>query len=183
MTIAEIRQIEEKRNDSHNTVHLIREGDWYRAHDWSAWLLSIFQTTAALEKPLKMMAKQLKDGYIDAFCGFPCSSMNKYLPGDGSIEFIPVNDNQIDVILKKIEIEETTIEQMRLKVDEWKLSLPMQESKRQRRDEHELQEQAPRIIRFTDIMANILSLPLEDMSPRDAYEYLRELRKQVASMF
>ena len=38
MTIAEIIGIETKREEATqwNVIHLIKEGDWYRAHDWSA---------------------------------------------------------------------------------------------------------------------------------------------------
>mgnify|MGYP002623822774 CR=1 FL=1 len=44
MTIAEIRKMEEQRTGCEKTIHLIKEGDWYRTHDWSAWLMSRYPT-------------------------------------------------------------------------------------------------------------------------------------------
>jgi hypothetical protein len=38
MTIAEIRKIEEEREGSLGVIHLQKEGSFYHANDWSAWL-------------------------------------------------------------------------------------------------------------------------------------------------
>ncbi len=183
MTIAEIRKMEEQRTGCEKTVHLIKEGDWYRTHDWSAWLMSRFPTGEAVEKPLKVTAKRMKDGYADAFVGFPCTSIGKYLPEDGSAEFRPVSDTLVDVVLTQVDFGDATTEQLREQVDQWKESLPMEPSKKQRREEREAAEQAPRIVRFTDIVNRIIALPIEDTSPREAYEILRDLRRQITAMF
>lgn len=180
MTIADIKLLEEKRENQLKTVHLIREGDWYRAHDWSTWLLIHFPMC---DKQLSVTAKKLKDGYIDAFVGFPCSSMSKYLPNDGSIDFLPVGDTQVDVVLKQVEMGDATAEDIRKQVDGWKDSLPLQESKKQRREDSEVRQEAPRISRISDIIARIVSIPMEDISPKEAYDILRDLRRQVSALF
>lgn len=185
MTISEIRKTEEQRKDlrQQKTVHLLREGEWYRAHDHSAWLLARFPMGEASEKPLKVIAKRLKDGYVDAFCGFPCSSMGKYLPNDGTIDFLPVNDAQIDVVLNQVELDDATEEQLREEVDKWKDSLPASEGRKQRREDRDMKEQLPRITRISDIFGRILAIPMEDISPREAYSLLRDLRRDVAAIF
>ena len=182
MKIEEIIKLESYRKDStqQRTVHLLKEGNFYRAHDWSAWLLVKFPMC---EKQLSVTAKKLKDGYIEIFVGFPCSSIEKYIPNDGTVEFLPINDNQIDVVLTNIELGEVTEEQLRHDIDEWKTSLPIQEEKKPRREDREIREQAPRILRFTDVIARIVSIPIEDISPRQAWDELRDLRRQVSSMF
>ena len=186
MTIAEIISIETKREESSqwNVIHLLKEGDWYRAHDWSAWLMSVFPFGEAVEKPLKVLAKKLKDGYIDAFVGFPASSIGKYLPNNGNIEFQPISDTQIDVKIALPEnIGEVTFENLNKMKEDWKNALPLVESKKQKREDREMSAQAPRIMRFSDIISRIVSLPIEDMSPRDAWDELRDLRRQVSAMF
>jgi len=185
MTISEIRKTEEQRKDlrQQKTAHLLKEGDWYRAHDHSAWLLSQFPFGEAVEKPLKVIARRMKDGYVDAFCGFPCSSMGKYLPNDGTIDFLPVNDAQIDVVLNQVELGDATEEQLREQVDAWKETLPMSGSKKQRNEDREQQQDAPRITRIGDIVARILAIPMEDISPREAYRVLQDLRRDVAAIF
>ena len=184
MTITEIRNLEEKRANASDfkTVHLIKEGDFYRAHDWSAWLLTFYPVSKDTEKSLKVLSKKSKDGYIDVFCGFPCSSMNKYIPNDDSIEFVPVSDGMIDVIIPNTDLDNTTYQEIRTKIDEWKETIPQTE-KKQKREEREIQEQFPKITKFSDIISKIISVPIEDISPRQAYDILRELRREVVQLF
>lgn len=186
MTIAEIIDIESARQEasSWNVIHLIKEGEFYRAHDWSAWLLQKFPIGEAVEKPLKVITKKLKNEYVDAWCGFPASSIGKYIPNNGSVEFTPVSDIQIDVKIELPDsIGELSFENLNKQKEEWKASLPVSENKKQRREDREMSEQAPRNIRFTDIIARILAVPIEDISPREAYDILRGLRRDVTSMF
>lgn len=184
MTIAEIIALETARQEESqlNVIHLLKEGDFYRAHDWSAWLMSAYPIVENLDKPLKVLAKKLKDGYVDAWIGFPASSLGKYIPNDGSIEFKAVSDNQLDVTIQLPADVEKDFESMNKMKEDWKASLAIT-VKKQARENREIQEQAPRIIRFSDIISSLISLPIEDMSPRDAWDYLRDLRRQVTAMF
>ena len=182
MTIAEIRKLEEDRDGKLNIVHLQKEGSFYHANDWSAYLMTKYPIGEALNKPMAVTAKKLKDGYIHAFVGFPATSIGKYVPNDGSISFTPVSDTQIDVTLN-LDFGEATVEQVREMVDEWKESLPLAENMKQHRDDHNIQTQAPRITKISDIIGRILSIPMEDISPKQAYDILRELRRDVAAIF
>lgn len=184
MTIAEIVELESARQEesSWNVIHFVKEGDFYRAHDWSAWLMSVYPFGEAVEKPLKVIAKKMKDGYIDAFCGFPASSIGKYIPQ--GMDFQPVSDTQIDVRIEfPAEIGEVSFENLSKKKEDWKNGLTLTEGKKQRRENREDTEQAPRIVRFTDIISKIVSMPIEDMSPKEAWDALRELRRQVTALF
>lgn len=186
MTISEIAALEGARQDSStwNVVHLLKENDFYRAHDWSAWLLTQFPMGVAIEKPMKVIAKKMKDGYVDAWCGFPASSLNKFIPNDGTTTFNPVSDTQIDVAIElPAEIGEVSYDALNEKKEAWKNSLPLTEGKKQRREEREIQEQAPRFTRMTDVLAYIVSLRIEELSPMGAYDVLRNLRREVAAMF
>jgi len=182
MTISEIRQIETNREGRLDVVHLIKEGSFYHANDWSAWLMVTYPIGEAKNKPMTVTAKKLKDGYIHAFVGFPATSLSKYIPEDEVERFEPVSDNQIDVTLG-IDFGDATMEQAGAFVNAWKESLPLSEGKKQRREEREIHGQAPRITRITDILSRIVSLPMEDMSPREAYDTLRELRRDIVSIF
>lgn len=184
MTIEEIVKIEAARKEPEQwgVIHFIKEGDFYRAHDWSAWLMAKFPFGEAAAKPLKVIAKKMKNDYIDAWCGFPASSIRKYIPD--SLSFSAEDNAHITVAINlPTEIMEEGYEGITAMKEEWKNSLPLQESKKQRREDREVAEQAPRITRMSDIAARLVSLPLEDMSPREAWEYLRDLRRQVAALF
>lgn len=140
MTIADINEIEQKRDkEQFGVIHLLVENGFYRAHDWSAWLMTTFPFGEALNKPLRISAKRLKDGYIEAWVGFPVSSLGKYVPNDGSVTFNPVNDTQIDVSIElSDDLKDSTYEDIRQYVDSWKESLPMNDGKVRKRESHEI---------------------------------------------
>lgn len=184
MTIAEIKSIEGARQeaDTWNVVHLIKEGDFYRAHDWSAWLMTKYPIGEAANSPLKVIAKKLKDEYIDAFCGFPATSIGKYIP-QGS-DFKAISDIQIDIKVElPADIGEVSFENLNKMKEEWKNSLPLQEARKQRREEQSISAEAPRFLRFSDILGRILSLEMDNITPREAVEILRDLRRQIAAMY
>ena len=91
MTIADIIELENNRKspDSFGRIHFIKEGNFYRAHDISAWLITMMPFSETI-KNVSIIAKKLKDGYIDAFIGFPLTSLDKYIPNDGSVTFVPI---------------------------------------------------------------------------------------------
>lgn len=184
MTIAEITQLENDRKskEQFGVIHLIKENNFYRAHDWSAWLMTMFPFGEAKNKPLRISAKHLKDGYIEAWVGFPVSSLGKYVPNDGTIIFNPVNDNQVDVTIQA-DFGDAGYDDIRAQVDEWKENLPMNDGKRQRRENHEAQEAAPRVLRMSDILGRVLSFPLEDKSPMEAYDFIRKIRQDISDIF
>ena len=123
MTIAEINEIEKKRDkEQFGVIHLLIENGFYRAHDWSAWLMTTFPFGEAVNKPLRISSKRLKDGYIEAWVGFPVSSLGKYVPNDGSVKFNPVSDTQIDVSIElSDDLMDATYDEIRQFVDAWKV--------------------------------------------------------------
>lgn len=184
MTIAEIQKIENERTDKKNmvTVHLVKEGNFYHANDWSAWLLIQFPIGEAKNKPMNVTAKRLKDDYIHAFVGFPVSSLAKYAPAEETAGFEAVNDNQLDVTLN-VDLGDATYEDIRAKVDEWKGQLPINDNVRQKRESREVAEVAPRVTRMSDVVGRLLSFPLARKSPIEAWEFLFKLQQDAAAMF
>ena len=59
----------------------------------------------------------------------------------------------------------------------------MNEQKKTKREDREVSEAAPRITRMSDVLARIVSYPIESKSPMEAWEFLRQLRQQVSAMF
>lgn len=190
MTIAEIRQIEENRQspEQYGVIHLLKENsggkEFYRAHDWSAWIMSVYPIGKAVEEPMKVNAKKLKDGYIEVWVGFPAGSLGMYVPDSGTVLFEHVSDNQIDVTIQlPDDVLNTEYETLRNAVDDWKAQQPLDDGKKSRREAQEVAELAPRVTRISDILGSVLSFPLESKSPIEAWEFLRQLRRQVTAMF
>lgn len=185
MTIAEIIELENSRKspDMYGRIHLLREGNFYRAHDWSAWM-AMTNPINDLWPSMSIIARKLKDGYIDVFIGFPLTSLEKYIPNDGSVTFVPIGNNQIDVVIMPTDdVLAADFDTIRKAVDEWKAAQPISENKSSRRENREASEAQPRIIRFSDVIHTVISFPLESKSPMEAYEFLRQLRRDVIALF
>lgn len=185
MTIAEIIELENKRPtpDTYGRIHFIKEGNFYRAHDISAWIIAMMPFSENI-KNINIIAKKHKDGYIDAFIGFPLTSIEKYIPNDGSVTFVPISDTMIDVIITPTDdILASDFETIRKAVDDWKQTLPLKADKPERRENREASEAQPRITRISDVISQVLAFPLESKSPMDAYDFLRQLRKEIAALF
>ena len=182
MTIADIIKIESDREGKANIVHLIKEGNFYHANDWSAWLMTKFPVGEAATKPMRVTAKRLKDGYVQAFVGFPVTSLGKYVPNDGSVLFVPVSDTQIDVELPA-DFGDATVDDLRKMVDEWKDTLPMNAEKGNRRHGDEVHEAMPRVTRLSDIASRVLSFDIAEHTPIEAMQFIRDLQHDIAALF
>lgn len=185
MNISEIRELENSRKspDMYGRIHFVKEGNFYRAHDISAWIIAMMPFSENI-KNINIIAKKHKDGYIDAFIGFPLTSLEKYIPNDGSVTFVPISDTMIDVIITPTDdILASDFETIRKAVDDWKQTLPLKADKPERRENREASEAQPRITRISDVISQVLAFPLESKSPMDAYDFLRQLRKEIAALF
>lgn len=182
MTIEDIIKIEADREGKANVVHLIKEGNFYHANDWSAWLMTKFPIGEAVTKPMRVTAKRMKNGYVQAFVGFPVTSIGKYVPNDGSVQFVPVDDVQIDVVLSA-DFGDATIEDLRKMVDEWKEALPLNGDKGNRRHSDEVREAQPRVTRLSDIAGRVLSFDIAEHTPMEAMQFVRDLQHDIAALF
>lgn len=71
-----------------NKIHLFQMGDFYRAYEWSAWLIVAITYSDKVRhqqqgdrKPLKVSKKTLASGGDDfCFVGFPIKSLEKFVP-------------------------------------------------------------------------------------------------------
>ena len=182
MSLKDILKIESDREkpESWNLVHLIKEGTFYHANDWSAWLLANFPLNPTLTS-MNPNAMKMKDGTINVFVGFPATSMSKYIP-EGS-KFQPIDDNRIDVyVTLPMDYATKTFEEIKAIKEEWIKNLPIS-TKKNERENREVTEQSYHIRKLSDVASAIVSMPIEDMSPKEAWEELRKLRRDVAALF
>ena len=74
--------------DGWNKIHLYKIGDFWRAYEWSAWLISVVtynekvRMTTKDRKPLHVtrMRRTDIDNATYCFVGFPVKSVEKYIP-------------------------------------------------------------------------------------------------------
>lgn len=133
--IADVLQIEHNRQEATewNKIHLFQMGDFYRAYEWSAWLIVVITYNDEVRKqskdrkPLKLSHKQLANSE-DTFCfvGFPIKSMEKFIPTRTGFESTE-NKHIIVTITFPHPKDGTEIDYERLNkaFTEWKTSIPV----------------------------------------------------------
>lgn len=194
MSIAEILEIERNREESStwNVIHLFKEGSFYRAYEWSAWLTAVVSFNDSVRngtqdrKPLTVTRKKDKnsDGTF-AFVGFPLNSLDKYIPNN--IEFKPISDGQIDIQIElPADIGEISFEAISKKIDEWKEGVPIKEEKQKKGKSDESTPfvmSSDRPMSITGIMTQIIAYPLEQKSPMEVVAFVSDIRKRLAMLF
>ena len=194
MSIADILEIERNREESStwNVIHLFKEGSFYRAYEWSAWLITVVSFNDAVRngtqdrKPLTVTRKKDKnsDGTF-VFVGFPLNSLDKYIPN--GIEFKPISDNQIDIQIElSADIGEVSFDAISKKIDEWKDGVPIKEEKQKKGKSDESTSfvmSSDRPMSITGIMTQIIAYPLEQKSPMEVVAFVSIIRKELAMLF
>ena len=202
----EIFEAEKNRSDASqwNTIHLFREGSTYKAYEWSAWLCREFGTTdehlqQVGAKRLNPVHRNVKNtGGSVIFVGFPFASIDKFLMKSLQMSFQPIDDNRIDIAIElpsSVSGGDMTYDALKQKFMEWKQTFPIKDDKKdkpadgaQRATSGDelltlLTGSSARPMRMSDILAELVALPVEDISPNDALKLLRILKRQASALF
>lgn len=205
-TMKDIFEVEKNREDASqwNVIHLFREGSTYKAYEWSAWLCREHGTTdehlqQVGAKRLNPVHRNVKNtGGSVIFVGFPFASIDKFLPKTSQISFQPVDDNRIDIAIELPADQfrdNLNYEALKQKFGEWKQAFPVKDEKKDkgadgvsRSTETDelltlLTGGPAKPMRMSDILAELVALPVEDITPNDALKLLRILKRQAAALF
>lgn len=205
-TMKDIFEVEKNREDASqwNVIHLFREGSTYKAYEWSAWLCREHGTTdehlqQVGAKRLNPVHRNVKNtGGSVIFVGFPFASIDKFLPKTSQISFQPVDDNRIDIAIELPTDQfrdNLNYEALKQKFGEWKQTFPVKDEKKDkgadgvsRSTETDelltlLTGGPAKPMRMSDILAELVALPVEDITPNDALKLLRILKRQAAALF
>jgi hypothetical protein len=187
--ISEILEIEKNREDAAqwNIIHLFKEGGFYRAYNWSAWLIVAVayndevRKNSSDRKPLNVSRKKTKNGENDfAFVGFPLKSLEKFIPNNTG--FTPVNDTQIDISIELPATDtEISFEMLAQAFEEWKQTFPIADDK-PKKDREYSYEGTPGPHSITAVMSQVLSFPLESKTPMEAMAFISTLKQQLAAL-
>ena len=174
--LKEIIEKEQVRNTSAEcyTIHLFREGTFYRAYEWSAWLSVRYYTD------LKVTHRFVKSGEDIVFIGFPLTSLERYTPQGAAV--MPVDDKLIDITLSASDIPtNVSLASMHSDFANWKQSQPLTEASKKAKEEVERQERnAPP--RLTNIMLSILAYPVERHTPMECMSFLSDIKRQISEI-
>ncbi len=182
MSIKEILAIEYKRGDDNKslvTIHLHQEGNFLRAYEWSAWLccrhMNEFKVT-------HRMFKNVQDDVV--FVGFPGSSLTKWMPTDAAV--VPIDDKNMDIVLSETILPEPfDLALLKDDFEQWKKSFPIVELPSSQNNNSDKQpEDSPAVGRMglMGVAHKILEFPLERKSPLECYEFISDMKRQLAWM-
>ncbi|MCQ2216654.1 MAG: hypothetical protein MJZ31_12150 [Bacteroidales bacterium] len=162
-------------------AYIYREGSFYRAYEWSAWLfvrhVSDFKVTCRNMKSLEQPV---------AFIGFPITSAGKFMP-DG-FQMQPNPDGTLDVLFPRHLIpDDADIEALAREYSEWKSSLPVSEPSKKGGESREERlpvnsQSSVEPMSLTAIMQRILAYPIESKSPLDSMAFLADIKQQLSHL-
>ena len=133
--IADVLQTERNRQaeTEWNKIHLFEMGDFYRAYEWSAWLIVAITYNDRVRKetrdrkPLKESKKSLATTSEEfCFVGFPIKSVEKFIPT--RLNFESVEDKHIVITIelpKPSDGSEVTYERLHEAFTKWKDGIPL----------------------------------------------------------
>ena len=190
MKITPALEFEKLRQDSEswNKIYLHKDGKFFRAYEWSAWLIKTLVCTDEFQKErgdAKVLAANRyvtkKGEYVSV--GFPLESLSKYMPNFADVDFSTIED-YAEFTVEMTEYEEMpTYEELLASFESWKKSLPEKNagSTKPSRAVANIDTEGGRSGMF-QIMSQVLSYPLESKTPSDNAEFIAKLKQQLVSL-
>ncbi len=190
MKLSAALEYEKLREDaaSWNKVILHRDGKFYHAYDWSAWLIKQyvcteeFQQQRGDEKLLQVSRYPSKHGEY-AMLGFPLDSISKYIPAyENARKMEDSDDMEITVGIDFGEADHETLSRM---YEEWFATCQLKEKKGKGNAAMTHSDgKAPALARsgIFSILVKVLSYPVEAKTPAENIEFISQLRQEVAAL-
>lgn len=190
MKLTPALEFEKLREDaeSWNKIFLHKDGKFFRAYEWSAWLIKTLVCSEAFQKErgdVKILAANRyvtkKGEYVSV--GFPLESLSKYMPNYEDVDFETIEDYATFTVEMPNE-EEVTYEALQAAFMEWKQSLPEKDTRggqKVSRSTARVDSEGSRVGMF-QILSQVMSYPLESKTPSDNAEFIALLKRQLAAL-
>ena len=178
--MAQLKEILEKEAQRATTeqcaaIHLVKEGSFLRAYEWSAWLCVHFFPD------LKVTHRALKGGEDIVFVGFPQTSLERFTPQGAAV--VEAADGQIVLVLPSGTFSpQAEVGQLAADFAAWKQSQPLTEASKKRQEAEKAVAERGSHPRLTDVMLRIMAYPLERHSPMECMAFLSEVKQQISEI-
>ena len=178
--------------ESWNKIHLYKMGDFWRAYEWSAWLISAVsfndnvRMTTKDRKPIHVTRMRRTDVEDATYCfvGFPVKSVEKYIPKRETFESIDDKHVVITIALPTpTDGSEVTFERLKDAVEKWKENYEIKVQKPKK----EKPSAAPgpmAVARPTGagILAQIMAYPLTERTAVENIAFISSLKNQITAI-
>lgn len=190
--LAEVFEIESERHEPEQwrQIHLFKMGDFWRAYEWSAWIIATVTYNEAVRmatkdrRPLHVTRMQRTD--IDetySFVGFPIKSMEKYIPERENFE--SQSDKHVIITIPlPPPTDESALTEERLTSDmeEWKESIPITDKKQKKDKVPQTPSVQPATQPTGGIISQIIAYPLSERTAIDNIQFIQSLKQQIVSV-
>lgn len=158
-----------------SVIHLFREGTFYRAYEWSAWLCVRYFTE------LKVTHRLLKGGEDIVFVGYPLTSIDRYTPHGAVIS--PSGDKSVEMTLPaEVFAPDADTESLQKGFEDWKQCQPLTDASKKKVEEEKVRSARNAHPRLTDVMLRILAYPIEQHSPMECMAFLADIKQQISEI-
>lgn len=190
-----------------NKIHIFQMGDFYRAYEWSAWLIVAITYNDRVRKetkdrkPLKESKKSLATtGEEFCFVGFPIKSVEKFIPT--RLNFESVEDKHIVITIElptPSDGSEVTYERLHEAFTKWKAGIPLSTKEDTIDENGNKRPPKPKTLAKTSpattptiattqhstgggILSQIMAYRLEMHTDNDNRQFIASLQQQILSI-
>lgn len=155
-------------------IKLYKEGNFWRAYEWSAYLCEFFPNGLTEDEKLKATYKDVKgtdNGLI--FVGLPTASFKKYLPTIENKYFFNDKDG-VKIIDASKEFEKIAFDDIGNLLNEWKKKYKTVLPKSEKCSSNNFKYN-----NITNIIQSLKTFPIESKTPIECLLFLSNLKKKI----
>ena len=187
-SLKDIFSIEEERHepDTWNKIHLFKIGDFWRAYEWSAWLIAVFCYTeevrmATENRHVLQVSRLPRTDVDDTYCqvGFPVRSLEKFVPTRDNFESVDNKHVIVTITLPQLSDGDNTVEVMTEAFRRWKESIAM---KQQKEKKERPAADAGSDMPSGGILSQIMAYPISERTAIENIQFIQSLKQQLATI-
>ena len=155
-------------------IKLHKEGNFWRAYEWSAYLCEFYPNSLSENEKLKPTYKDVKG--IDnslIFVGFPTSSFKKFFPTIDNKDFFDDKDG-VKLIDVSKEFDKIAFENIESLLNEWKKKYKTNSPKSANSSSNSF-----KCNNINDVMESLKTFPIESKSHIECLLFLSDLKKKI----
>ena len=165
---------EERTIEDYLKIKLYKEGNFWRAYEWSAYLCEFFPNNLQEDEKLKPTYKDVKgveNGLI--FVGLPTPSFKKYLPSIENKDFFNDKDS-VKIIDASKEFEKIAFDDIGGLLNDWKKKYKTNPSESAKSHSNNF-----KCNNTTNVIQSLKMFPIESKTPIECLLFLSDLKKKI----
>ena len=191
-SLSEVFNIEVNRKEPKewNKIHLFKMGDFWRAYEWSAWLIAVITYNDEVRmatkdrRPLqvtRMNRTDIEDTYC--FVGFPIRSLDKYIPTRENFEGSDDKHVVVTITLPKTKDgSEITYERLSDGFNKWKNNIEIKQKKNKTENQPAAAAVPAAPASGGGILSQIMAYPLSERTAIENIQFIQSLKQQLSAI-